>query len=242
MTPNPAMAHRLELEHIRSGYGKIEVLHDVSICVPEGAVVALLGPNGAGKTTTLNAIAGDLPIAEGDLLLDGRSVRQLSTYQRAREGIVLIPEGRGVFPSLTVRENLELIVRGSGADGSERERRMTETLEIFPRLEQRLAQRAGTMSGGEQQMLALSRAFLCSPKVLMMDEISMGLAPTLVEQLFEAVGELRARGMTIVLVEQFLTYALRVADICYVMNKGTVAFVGEPAELRNGAGVDYLSA
>lgn len=238
-TPIP---HRLELEHVRSGYGKIEVLHDVSLAVPEGSVVALLGPNGAGKTTTLNAIAGDLAITDGDLLLDGQSVRRLSTYERARRGMVLVPEGRGVFPSLTVRENLELIVRASRADGNERDRRLSETLEIFPRLEQRLDQRAGTMSGGEQQMLALSRAFLCSPKVLLMDEISMGLAPTLVEQLFDAVGQLRARGMTIVLVEQFLTYALRVADICYVMQKGTVAFVGEPAELRNGAGVDYLSA
>jgi branched-chain amino acid transport system ATP-binding protein len=233
--------HQLELRGVHAGYGKIGVLRDLDICVPAGSVVALLGPNGAGKTTTLNAIAGTIPVTRGDLLLQGRSVRALSTYGRARRGIVLVPEGRGVFPSLTVKENLELVVRGSGADADTREQRLTEVLEVFPRLAERLSQRAGTMSGGEQQMLALSRAFLTSPKVLLMDEISMGLAPQLVEDLFEAVQTLRARGATIVLVEQFLTYALRFADICYVLGKGRVTFVGEAAELRNG-GVDYLSA
>ena len=236
MTP-----HQLELRGLHAGYGRIGVLRDVNICVPAGSVVALLGPNGAGKTTTLNAIAGTIPVQRGDLLLQGRSVRSLSAYGRARRGIVLVPEGRGVFPSLTVRENLELVVRGSGADAKTREQRLAEVLEVFPRLSERLSQRAGTMSGGEQQMLALSRAFLTSPKVLLMDEISMGLAPQLVEDLFEAVQTLRARGATIVLVEQFLTYALRFADICYVLGKGRVTFVGEPAELRSG-GVDYLSA
>jgi branched-chain amino acid transport system ATP-binding protein len=155
---------------------------------------------------------------------------------------VLIPEGRGVFPSLSVKDNLELIVRGSGCDATTRGERMDEVLTVFPRLGQRLKQRAGTMSGGEQQMLALSRAFLCSPRVLMMDEISMGLAPQLVSQLFEAVDVLRSRGMTIVLVEQFLTYALRFADVCYVLNKGQVSFIGEPSELRAGAGMDFLNA
>jgi branched-chain amino acid transport system ATP-binding protein len=233
--------HQLELRGLHAGYGKIGVLRDIDICVPAGSVVALLGPNGAGKTTTLNAIAGTIPVTRGDLLLQGRSVRSLSAYGRARRGIVLVPEGRGVFPSLSVRENLELVVRGSGADAPTRELRLAEVLEVFPRLAERLSQRAGTMSGGEQQMLALSRAFLTDPKVLLMDEISMGLAPQLVEDLFEAVQTLRARGATIVLVEQFLTYALRFADICYVLGKGRVTFVGEPAELRTG-GVDYLSA
>jgi branched-chain amino acid transport system ATP-binding protein len=233
--------HQLELRGVHAGYGKIGVLRDLDICVPAGSVVALLGPNGAGKTTTLNAIAGTIPVTRGDLLLQGRSVRALSAYGRARRGIVLVPEGRGVFPSLTVKENLELVVRGSGADAETREQRLTEVLEVFPRLAERLSQRAGTMSGGEQQMLALSRAFLTGPKVLLMDEISMGLAPQLVEDLFEAVQTLRARGATIVLVEQFLTYALRFADVCYVLGKGRVTFVGEAAELRNG-GIDYLSA
>jgi len=233
-------AHQLELRGVHAGYGRIKVLRDVDISVPAGSVVALVGPNGAGKTTTLNAIAGTIPIRKGDLLLDGRSVRALSPYERARRGIVLVPEGRGVFPSLTVRENLELVVRGSGCDAQDRERRLDEVLATFPRLAERLTQRAGTMSGGEQQMLALSRAFLTSPKVLLMDEISMGLAPKLVEDLFVAVQTLKERGMTIVLVEQFLTYALRFADVCYVLGKGRVTFVGEPSELRSG--MDYLSA
>ena len=237
MTP-----YQLELRGVHAGYGRIEVLRELDICVPAGAVVALLGPNGAGKTTTLNAIAGTIPIDRGDLLLEGRSIRALSAYERTRRGVVLVPEGRGVFQTLTVRENLELIVRGSRCDSATRDERMAEVLGIFPRLAERLGQRAGTMSGGEQQMLALSRAFLSSPKVLLMDEISMGLAPKLVEDLFEAVQTLRTRGMTIVLVEQFLTYALRFADICYVLGKGRVTFVGEPSELRSGVGIGYASA
>jgi branched-chain amino acid transport system ATP-binding protein len=231
---------QLELRGLHAGYGRIEVLRDVSLRVPAGSVVALLGPNGAGKTTTLNAIAGTIPITAGDLQLQGRSIRRLSAYERARRGVILVPEGRGVFPGLSVRENLELVVRGSGCDSATREQRLDEVLTVFPRLRERLTQRAGTMSGGEQQMLALSRAFLTDPKVLLMDEISMGLAPQLVEDLFEAVATLRSRGATIVLVEQFLTYALRFADICYVLSKGRVSFVGEPSELRSG--VDYLSA
>jgi branched-chain amino acid transport system ATP-binding protein len=235
MTPD-----QLELRGVHAGYGRIGVLRDVSIRVPQGSVVALLGPNGAGKTTTLNAIAGTIPVQRGDLLLQGRSIRRLSPYERARRGVVLVPEGRGVFPGLSVRDNLELVVRASRCDADTREERLAEVLTVFPRLAERLAQRAGTMSGGEQQMLALSRAFLTDPKVLLMDEISMGLAPQLVEDLFGAVQTLRSRGSTIVLVEQFLTYALRFADICYVLNKGRVAFVGEPCELRDG--IDYLSA
>jgi branched-chain amino acid transport system ATP-binding protein len=231
---------QLELRGLHAGYGRIEVLRDVNIRVPAGEVFGLLGPNGAGKTTTLNAIAGTIPITRGDLQLQGRSVRRLSAYERARRGIILVPEGRGVFPSLSVKENLELVVRGSGCDATARQERLDEVLQVFPRLRERLTQRAGTMSGGEQQMLALSRAFLTSPTVLLMDEISMGLAPQLVEDLFAAVQTLRSRGATIVLVEQFLTYALRFADVCYVLNKGRVSFVGEPAELRGG--IDYLSA
>ncbi len=232
--------HLLELRGVHAGYGRITVLRDLDLAVPAGAVVALLGPNGAGKTTTLSAIAGSIPVRHGDVLLEGRSVTGLSSFERARRGVVLVPEGRGVFPALSVRENLELVVRGSGCDAATREQRVGEVLETFPRLAERLNQRAGTMSGGEQQMLALSRAFLTDPKVLLMDEISMGLAPKLVEELFEAVQTLRERGRTIVLVEQFLTYALRFADICYVLGKGRVTFVGEPSELASG--VDYLSA
>jgi branched-chain amino acid transport system ATP-binding protein len=230
----------LELRGVSAGYGRIEVVHDIDLVVPAGSVVALLGPNGAGKTTTLAAIAGTIPLMRGDLLLDGQSVRSRSTYERTRRGIVLVPEGRSVFPSLSVADNLELVVRAATKDEGTRAERLGDVWEIFPRLAERREQRAGTLSGGEQQMLALSRAFLWSARVLLMDEISMGLAPVLVENLFDAVQKLRDRGRTIVLVEQFLTYALRLADICYVLGRGRVRFIGDAGEMRTGAGADYL--
>jgi branched-chain amino acid transport system ATP-binding protein len=225
-------AHALELSGVTTGYGKVEVLHDLWLSVPAGSVVALIGPNGAGKTTTLRALAGTLPVWRGSIALTGQRIDGLRAVDRARRGLTLIPEGRGVFPGLSVR-----------ADRSAREpvrrARLDDVLETFPRLRERLDQRAGTLSGGEQQMLALSRALLADPKVLLMDELSMGLAPKIVEQLFETVGDLKARGLTILLVEQYLTYALRYADICYVLSKGRVSFVGEPAELRDS---DELSS
>jgi branched-chain amino acid transport system ATP-binding protein len=237
----------LEVDGVTSGYGKVEVLHDLSIGVPEGTVVALLGPNGAGKTTTLKVISGTLPVWEGSVHMEGKRIDGRSAYEIARSGVTLVPEGRGIFPGLNVRENLEIGVRAGGGgngDGEGRKDRLERVLETFPRLRERLSQRAGTLSGGEQQMLALSRAFLGNPRVLLMDEISMGLAPRIVEQLFESVNELRARGLTIVLVEQYLTYALRFADICYVLAKGRIEFVGEPAELRDSEALasSYLGA
>jgi branched-chain amino acid transport system ATP-binding protein len=226
----------LELDGVVAGYGRVEILHDVSFAVPEGAVVALLGPNGAGKTTTLRAISGTVVPSKGVIRLDGRRISGRSPSATARRGVALIPEGRGIFPSLSVRDNIEIAVR-SAAAGSVGQRRsgFDKIVGTFPRLGERLAQAAGTLSGGEQQMLALSRALVCQPRVLMMDEISMGLAPIVVEQLFAAVGVLRAGGTTILLVEQYLTHALQLADICYVMTKGEVAFVGEPLELRDPA-------
>jgi branched-chain amino acid transport system ATP-binding protein len=230
----------LELRGVSAGYGRIEVIRDIDLVVPAGSVVALLGPNGAGKTTTLSAIAGTIPLMGGDLLLDGQSIGGLSTYERTRRGIVLVPEGRSVFPSLSVEDNLELVVRAATNNGLTRTERLNEVWEIFPRLAERREQRAGTLSGGEQQMLAMSRAFLSSARVLLLDEISMGLAPVLVESLFDAVQKLRERGKTIVLVEQFLTYALQLADICYVLGRGRIQFIGDAGEMRSGAGADYL--
>jgi branched-chain amino acid transport system ATP-binding protein len=232
----------LELDGVVAGYGRVEILHGVSLAVPEGSVVALLGPNGAGKTTTLRAISGTVVPSKGVIRLDGRRISGASSSAVARRGVALIPEGRGIFPSLSVRDNIEIAVR-SAATGSEGQRRagVDKIVGTFPRLGERLAQAAGTLSGGEQQMLALSRALVCQPRVLMMDEISMGLAPIIVEQLFAAVAALRAQGTTILLVEQYLTHALHLADICYVMTKGEVAFVGEPHELRDPAVVSrYL--
>ncbi len=234
----------LELNRVSAGYGRVEVLHGLSLSVPAGSVVALLGPNGAGKTTTMRVISGTLPVREGDITFAGQSITGRSTYERARAGLTLVPEGRGIFPGLSVRDNIEIAVRGpQQVDEDWRHRQREAVLDTFPRLRERLDQRAGTLSGGEQQMLAMSRAFLSAPRILLLDEISMGLAPKVVEQLFEAVGHLRAAGLTVVLVEQYLTYALRLADICYVLHKGRVAFLGEPNEVRSSNALSgYLSA
>ena len=229
----------LEVDEVVAGYGKVEVLHGVSLAVPEATVVALLGPNGAGKTTLLRTISGTLPVTSGAIRLCERRIDRRPANERARRGIALIPEGRGIFPSLSVRDNIEIAVRaGPGrADHRVRQSAVERIVTSFPRLGERLEQQAGTLSGGEQQMLALGRALVCEPRVLMMDEISMGLAPIIVEQLFDQVAALQAAGTTILLVEQYLTHALRFADICYVLNKGTIAFVGEPAELRGAEAV-----
>jgi branched-chain amino acid transport system ATP-binding protein len=238
------MAHRLALDGVTAGYGRIEVLHELTFSVPEGSVCALLGPNGAGKTTTLGVIAGLVETRRGHVLLDGRSVNRLSAYNRATRGITLIPEGRGVFPGLTVHDNLDIAAHAwPKADESWRREQLDRVFDLFPRLRERRQQRAGTLSGGEQQMLALSRAFLARPRVLLLDEISMGLAPQLVAQLFGGVRQLREAGTTIVLVEQYLTYALELADICYVMGKGRIVFTGEPGELREDASLaGYVTA
>ena len=218
----------LELRGVTAGYGRVEVLRNLDLVVPEGALVSLVGPNGAGKTTALRLIAGLLPPSSGDVLLDGRSLRGRRPYEVARAGVCLIPEGRGIFPSLTVKENL--LMQAEGGDRSPEA--LERVLGYFPRLRERLGQRAGTMSGGEQQMLAMARAMFTQPRLLLLDEISMGLAPQIVAQLFETVEALSADGVTVLLVEQYLTYALRLSDLVYVLGKGEVTFVGEPEELR----------
>jgi branched-chain amino acid transport system ATP-binding protein len=214
---------RLEARDVRAGYGQVEVLHGVSLWLPRGSVVALLGPNGAGKSTLLRALAGALPLTGGSLWWDGVRVDRLSAPQRARRGLVLVPEGRGVFPGLDVRENLAAF----GAAGEDRDR----VLQVFPVLAQRLDQLAGTLSGGEQQMLALCRALLRRPSVLLLDEISVGLAPRVVAQLFDAVASLRDDATTLVLVEQYVDLALRLADLAYVLSHGNVVFAGDPEEV-----------
>src|SRR3954467_165770 len=200
----------LEVDRVTSGYGKVEILHDLCLGVPEGTVVALLGPNGAGKTTTLKVISGTLPVWNGEVRYDGERLDGRSVYDIARRGITLVPEGRGIFPGLDVRENLEIGVR-AGGNGESRGDRMERVLDTFPRLRERLSQRAGTLSGGEQQILALSRAFLGRPRGVFLAEIWMGFAPRIVDQLLESVRELQRRGLPIVLVEPSLTYAVRVA-------------------------------
>ena len=226
----------LELQDVRAGYGRIEVLHGLSLAVPTGSVVALLGPNGAGKTTALRTVAGLLPITAGTIRLDGRRLDGARPSVIARQGVTLVPEGRGVFPGLTVEENLRIAHRAAPADeGGAWDDWLERATTIFPRLGERLPQIAGSLSGGEQQMLAICRALVGRPRVVLVDELSMGLAPLVVEQLFEQIANLRDAGQTILLVEQYLTHALRYADVCYVLAKGRVAFCGEAGELERAA-------
>jgi branched-chain amino acid transport system ATP-binding protein len=228
----------LALEGVTAGYGKIEVLHDLSLAVPAGSVVAVLGPNGAGKTTTLRAIAGTLPIRRGRILLDGRRISGRRASTIARAGVTSIPEGRGVFAGLTVEENLRIAHRSGVGLVPPWDEWLASVAETFPRLGERRTQLAGSLSGGEQQMLAMARALVGDPKVVLCDELSMGLAPLVVEQLFEQVARLRSEGRTIVLVEQYVTHALRHADLVYVLAKGRLSWCGEPGELR---GTDTLA-
>ncbi|WP_019873395.1 ABC transporter ATP-binding protein [Sporichthya polymorpha] len=217
----------LELRGIVAGYGGTTVLRGVDLIVPDGAVVALLGANGAGKTTLLRVASGLLHPTEGQMLLDGNDVTRSSPHELVRRGICHVPEGRGVFSSLTVQENLIL----QSARGEEKEA-LERAVEAFPRLGERLAQTAGTMSGGEQQMLALARTYVQHPNLVLLDEVSMGLAPKIVDEIFEFLTLLRGQGASLLLVEQYVTRALAVADYVYLLNRGEVAFAGEPSELE----------
>ncbi|HJR19042.1 MAG TPA: ABC transporter ATP-binding protein, partial [Actinomycetota bacterium] len=192
-------------------------------------VVALLGPNGAGKTTMLRTISGMLSPAGGRIDFDGVRIDRLPDHRIAKLGLAHIPEGRGIFPGLTVRENL-LMARYASTNGGER---LGRVFELFPVLEKRRSQTAGTLSGGEQQMLSLARAVITDPRMLMIDELSLGLAPRLVSQLFEDVEAIRDSGTTILLVEQYVRHALRLADIVVILHKGKVRFIGEPGELEH---------
>jgi branched-chain amino acid transport system ATP-binding protein len=218
----------LEVTGVRAAYGRIEVLRGVDLTVPRGAVVALLGPNGAGKSTLLKVISGQMAPTSGDIHLAGVHVKDAKPDELARLGLTTIPEGRSVFPNLTVEENLRLMsYAGVPAD------KVLETaFSYFPRLHQRRDQLAGTMSGGEQQMLALSRALASDPALLMLDELSMGLAPLIVEELYDTVAQIAQTGVSILVVEQFARTALRVSDYAAVMSGGRVVATGEPDEIN----------
>jgi len=215
-----------ELRDITAGYAGTTVLRGVDLRVPDGSVVALLGANGAGKTTLLRVASGLLHPTSGSVRLDGEDLTRRAPNELARRGICHIPEGRGIFPSLTVRENLLLQSR----PGTERES-IARAVAAFPRLGERLNQVAGTMSGGEQQMVALARTYVQNPRVALLDEVSMGLAPKIVDEIFDFLSLLRTQGSSLLLVEQYVTRALELADFVYLLNRGRVAFVGEPAEL-----------
>ncbi|MEZ5152594.1 ABC transporter ATP-binding protein [Rhodococcus zopfii] len=232
MNPGPL----LELACIRAGYGPIEVLHGVDLVLDPGAVVALLGPNGGGKTTTLKVCAGIQQATSGEFRLAGRAVNGVSAADLARLGVCSIPEGRGVFPNLTVRENL-WIATGTGASLAELEE---VAYTRFPILGQRRTQLAGSMSGGEQQMLALSRALGTRPTVLLLDELSMGLAPRIVSQIYDIVGELAAEGLSILVAEQFARAVLPIATSAALMLQGRVVRTGNPAEIEEELSTSYL--
>jgi branched-chain amino acid transport system ATP-binding protein len=222
------MSILLELSDVRSGYAGVPAVLGISLTVEPGEVVALLGPNGAGKTTTLLSTAGALRLLGGDVTFDGRSIRGLPPHRIAQRGLGLVPEGRGLFRQLTVKENLDL-ARPRRHSGSSR-----DVLSVFPALESLLPRRVGLLSGGEQQMLALARALLARPKLLMVDELSLGLAPALVEQLFPAVRRLALdEGMAILLVEQHVHMALDFSDRVYVLSRGRVTLEGRADDLRS---------
>lgn len=233
----------LSINDLHVAYGGIKAVKGVSLEVREGELVTLIGANGAGKTTTLKAVMGLLPFKTGDIQFRGKSIKSLSTWDRVKQGLVMVPEGRGVFARMTIVENLQM-----GAflhdNKEEYERGVDYAFTTFPRLKERANQLAGTMSGGEQQMLAMARALMTQPKLLILDEPSMGLSPVLTETIFEVINKVSQEGMTVVLVEQNANLALHAADRGYVMDSGNMIMSGNADVLLNDPKVQeaYLGA
>lgn len=222
----------LKITGLQVAYGGIKAVKGVDLHVDEGELVTLIGSNGAGKTTTMKAITGSLPMADGDIEYLGKSIKGKGAWDLVREGLAMVPEGRGVFARMTITENLQMgaYIRN---DKVEIAADMEKMFSIFPRLRERKDQLAGTMSGGEQQMLAMGRALMSRPKVLLLDEPSMGLSPIMVDKIFEVVRDVSAQGVTILLVEQNASRALAIADRGYVMESGAVTMNGDAKELLN---------
>jgi branched-chain amino acid transport system ATP-binding protein len=230
----------LKIQNLSAGYGKVQVLHGISIDVPRGQVVTLIGSNGAGKTTTMRAVSGMIAPTGGEITLNGERIDGQEPFHIARRGLAHSPEGRRVFATMTVADNLLLGAfprmtgarpRGDVAQDLER------AMELFPRLKERRQQLAGTLSGGEQQMLAMARAVMLNPDVVLLDEPSMGLAPILVEEVFRIIARLKSEGVTMLLVEQFAAAALAVADYGYVLENGRINVHGPAEKLRNDPAV-----
>jgi len=230
----------LSIQNLEAGYGKVQVLHGISLEVPKGKVVTLIGSNGAGKTTTMRAISGMIKPTAGQISLHGKRIDGLESYTIAKQGLAHSPEGRRVFATMTVTDNLTLgafsRLTGSRPRGDV-EGDLMRALELFPRLKERRNQLAGTLSGGEQQMLAMARAVMLNPEIVLLDEPSMGLAPILVEEVFRIISDLKAQGVTMLLVEQFAAAALKVADYGYVLENGRISVHGEAASLRDDPAV-----
>jgi branched-chain amino acid transport system ATP-binding protein len=219
----------LEVSALRGGYGAVEVLRGIDLDIGAGEIVAVLGSNGAGKSTLNNTVCGLYPSFGGRVAFEGRDITRARSVDIVAAGLIQVPEGRRVFPDLTVRENLEL---GSYRRGRERRARNLErSFALFPRLGERTAQRAGTLSGGEQQMLAIGRALMAEPRLLILDEPSLGLSPMLVDEMFSLVKRLNAEGLSILLVEQNVAQSLEIAHRAYVLENGAMTFHGTPAEL-----------
>ena len=228
----------LTLSGVHAGYGRVEVLRGVDLTVPAGSVVALLGANGAGKTTLLRVAAGLVAPTAGEVELEGRPVGAARAHDRARQGLCLIPEGRGIFRPLSVRENVAMFAGGRDVPAAIR-----TAAAAFPILGERLSERAGTLSGGQQQMLAVSRAFLGDYRLIMADELSVGLAPVVVDEIFASIDMLRSQGRALLIVEQYVDRVLDIADYVYILHKGRIAFVGEPGQCRHSGVFDkYLGS
>jgi branched-chain amino acid transport system ATP-binding protein len=220
----------LEIKNMSVHYGRIQAIEDLTISVDQGEVVTLIGANGAGKTSTMRAVAGLLSLSHGSITLDGEDITRLKGHRRVQRGISLAPEGRGIFPSMTVMENLDM-----GAYGRKDKAGIKEdherVFDLFPRIKERLGQKGGTMSGGEQQMLAIGRALMSRPRILLLDEPSMGLAPQFIRQVFAIIRQVNEQGTTVLLVEQNANQALALADRAYVLETGQITHRGTGAEI-----------
>jgi branched-chain amino acid transport system ATP-binding protein len=222
----------LEVENLKSGYGEVQVLWGISLAILPGKLTTIVGANGAGKSTTLRSIVGSMRPWGGRVLLDGKDVTRLSAHAKANRGLVLVPEGRQLFPDMTVEENLEMGAYARRARKGKKQN-LEAVYEMFPRLRERRKQKSSTLSGGEQQMLAMGRGLMQEPEVLMIDELSLGLAPVLAQQLFLTLKRLRQEGMTIVLVEQNVHLALALSDYTYVLSEGRVHIAGDSRDVAN---------
>lgn len=228
----------LEVKDLQVFYGRIQAIRGISFSVAEGEIVTLIGANGAGKTTTMKTMSGVRPVAAGSVRFDGKDITKMASHKRVELGIGQAPEGRGIFPGMTVRENLDMGMylrkdRKSGAAAADLER----VLILFPRLRERINQAGGSMSGGEQQMLAIARALMGRPRLLLLDEPSMGLAPMLINQIFRIISEINAQGTTVLLVEQNAAKALKIATRAYVLESGEIVKTGKGSDLLNDSAV-----
>jgi len=232
MTNSSERPPLLEIRDVVVHYGRIQALHGVSLVVHDGELVTMLGSNGAGKTTTMRAISGLRPLSSGSVWFEGRNITRMKAHQRVAEGLIQAPEGRGIFPGMTVVENLEMGCYGRKfATRAEHKERLDWVLETFPRLAERAHQVGGTLSGGEQQMLAIGRALMARPKVLLLDEPSMGLAPMVITQIFRIIADINKQGTTVLLVEQNAQQALTRSDRAYILETGRVTRSGVAREL-----------